>query len=61
MTQTSTDSSTGGRWSAVGLPFLPSPGQLWNRAILLFSLFVLLYVLDRLSILLGDLWLLQAL
>lgn len=50
-----------GQWSSIGLPFLPSPARLWSRLFILLLVFVGLYALDRLTIVLGDLWLLQAL
>ncbi len=48
-------------WSAIGLPFMPSPGPLWNRLVMIATVFVLLYTLNLITILLGDYWLLQAL
>lgn len=50
-----------GHWSAVGLPFLPEPAKLWNRAVVLASVFVVLYTLNLLTILLGDYWLFESL
>lgn len=50
-----------GRWSSIGLPFLPSPARLWNRLFVLLLVLVGLFALDRLTIVLGDLWLLRSL
>jgi len=61
MNQDIPESPGGGRWSAIGLPFMPSPGRLWTRAFALLFVFVVLYSLDRFSVLLGDFWLLQSL
>lgn len=50
-----------GSWSAVGMPFIPSPARLWYRVFVLLLVCVGLFALDRLTIVLGDLWLLRAL
>jgi len=61
MSQDTLAGSGAAHWSAVGLPYLPSPARLWTRAFVLGLALVVLYSLDRLSVLLGDYWLLQAL
>jgi len=47
--------------TAVPLPRLPSSGALWSRAVLVVTALVLLFTLDRITVLLGDFWLLQSL
>ncbi len=48
-------------WSAVGLPFLPSPGRLWSRAMVIVAILVGVAMFDRLTVVLGDLWLMESL
>ena len=48
-------------WRSFGFSFLPEPSRLWNRAVILASILVLLYTLNLITILLGDYWLLEAL
>lgn len=48
-------------WSAVGLPFLPSPGRLWSRAMVILAVVVGIAMFDRLTVVLGDLWLMESL
>ncbi len=61
MTSNTLASGNGSGWKAVGLPSLLNPSTLWNRAVVLATVFVLIYTLDLLTILLGDYWLLQEL
>jgi len=45
----------------IALPRVPSASIVWNRAVVVASILVVLFTLDRITYLLGDYWLLQSL
>lgn len=62
MNQNETHRAASGQgWSAVGLPFLPSPGRLWSRAMVVLAVVVAVFMFDKLTVVLGDMWLMEAL